>query len=83
MVRTAYSRLDMSDQTQLELLQSTKEVLNVTWDELAERAGINPRALKTYRMPLTSKDYRPMPFLARSAIQRLLNESRKNQCLKF
>jgi len=58
--------------TQKEYLNSVKAKLGVTWDELADRTNINPRALKTYRMPETSKDYRKIPTLAKDAIDRLL-----------
>jgi hypothetical protein len=44
----------------------------ITWDELAEMAGIEPRTLKTYRMPESSADYRHMPQLAKQALERLL-----------
>ena len=63
----------MSNTTQQEFLKSAKDALGVTWDELAESSGINPRALKTYRMPDTSKDYRPLPALARAAVDRLMS----------
>jgi hypothetical protein len=63
----------MSNTTQQEFLKSAKDALGVTWDELAESSGINPRALKTYRMPDTSKDYRPLPALARAAVDRLVS----------
>lgn len=51
----------------------------MTWDELATASGINPRALKTYRMPDTSKDFRPLPDLARAAVARLLDVPKKKQ----
>jgi hypothetical protein len=63
----------MPNNTQQEFLKSAKDTLGVTWDELAESAGINPRALKTYRMPDTSKDYRPLPALARAAVDRVVS----------
>lgn len=44
----------------------------VTWDGFAKLAGIDPRAFKTYRMPEESSDYRAMPTLARSAVEKLL-----------
>lgn len=69
----------MTEQTQIEFLQSAKEALSVTWDGLAEQAGINPRALKTYRMPESSKDHRAMPSLAKDAIQRLLTDAQKQR----
>jgi predicted nucleotidyltransferase len=58
-------------------LRLAKEQLGVSWDELAVANGINPRALKTYRMPDTSKDYRALPDLARSAIAPLLEDRRE------
>jgi hypothetical protein len=66
----------MSDTTQQEFLKDAKAQLGVTWDELAVASGINPRALKTYRMPDESKDYRALPDLARAAIVRLLEDRR-------
>jgi hypothetical protein len=63
----------MWNTTQQEFLKSAKDALGVTWDELAESAGINPRALKTYRMPDTSKDFRSLPALARAAVDRLVS----------
>lgn len=44
----------------------------LTWDRMAELAGIEPRAFKTYRMPAESADYREMPNPARAAIEKLL-----------
>lgn len=69
----------MRDTTQQEFLRAAKEQLGVTWDELAMASGINPRAMKTYRMPETSKDYRTFPDLARAAVVRLLEDSRKHR----
>lgn len=57
--------------TQKEYLNKVKARLGVTWDELAKQSKINPRALKTYRMPENSKDYRRMPDLAKDAIERI------------
>lgn len=67
----------MEDQSQQEYLKAAKAVLGVKWDALAEMAGINPRALKTYRMPDTSKDHRAFPDLARRAIDELLFKHQK------
>lgn len=67
----------MSNTTQQEYLKAAKDALGVTWDELAELSGINPRALKTYRMPDTSKDFRQLPALARAAIDRLVSRRKK------
>lgn len=69
----------MTEQTQLEYLQAAKEELGLMWDDLAELAGIKPRAFKTYRMPPDSKDHRGMPDLARNAIDRLLDQHRKKR----
>lgn len=62
---------------QRDLLFAAKAELDVTWDALAELSGINPRALKTYRMPHGSQNRRPMPPLAHDAIQRVLAEHRR------
>ena len=67
----------MLNTTQQEYLKAAKDALGVTWDELAELSGINPRALKTYRMPDTSQDYRQLPALARAAIDRLVSRRKK------
>lgn len=73
MVRTEYHRTrSMTEQTQQEYLQAAKAALGLEWDDFAEKAGIKPRAFKTYRMPSTSKDFRPLPPLARDAVDRLL-----------
>lgn len=70
--RRVSHRKPMSKFSQQDFLKAAKAQLGLTWDELAEASGINPRALKTYRMPITSQDYRPMPDLARAAVSRLL-----------
>lgn len=44
----------------------------LTWDRLAALSGIESRALKTYRMPESSLDYRTMPADVREAIAALL-----------
>ncbi|EPO2959862.1 hypothetical protein ACT7TO_002874 [Vibrio cholerae] len=59
---------------QKKYLNDAKKQLNMTWDELAAKTKIHPRALKTYRMPTTSKDYRTMPVLAKDAVDNLLKE---------
>jgi hypothetical protein len=46
----------------------------LTWDDLAAHVKIEPRALKAYRMPESSTDYRAMPSLARQALDSLLSE---------
>ena len=45
----------------------------ITWDRFAALARIESRALKTYRMPESSLDYRTMPADARKAIEALLD----------
>jgi aspartate carbamoyltransferase catalytic subunit len=68
------------EQAQQEFLQETKATLGLTWDELAEQAGIAPRALKNYRMPDGSQNHRSMPSLARRAVQQLLDaHAKKNR----
>jgi CO/xanthine dehydrogenase Mo-binding subunit len=59
--------------TQQAFLQAAKAALDLDWDTLAVRAGIAPRALKSYRLPATSSGYREMPRLARDAIEDLLS----------
>ena len=67
----------MAEQTQQEFLQAVKDEIGLEWDELAELAGIKPRAFKTYRMPASSKDYRGMNDLARNAVLAVLEKHRK------
>jgi hypothetical protein len=69
----------MSNPSQQDFLKAAKDQLGMTWDELATASGINPRALKTYRMPDTSKDFRPLPDLARAAVARLVNTPAKQR----
>jgi hypothetical protein len=69
----------MLNSNQQDFLKAAKDQLGMTWDELATASGINPRALKTYRMPDTSKDFRPLPDLARAAVVRLLEVATKRQ----
>lgn len=65
------------EQSQQEFLHEAKAALGLTWDELAERAGIAPRALKNYRMPEDSQNHRSMPSLARRAVLQLLDANAK------
>jgi hypothetical protein len=44
----------------------------ITWDDFAEIVGVEPRALKTYRMPADSSDYRSMPKLLVEKIEGLV-----------
>jgi aspartate carbamoyltransferase catalytic subunit len=72
----------MSEQEQAQqgFLQEAKAALGLTWDELAEQAGIAPRALKNYRLPDESQNHRSMPSLARRAVQQLLDvHAKKNR----
>ncbi len=62
---------------QQDYLRAAKDELEVRWDDLAEMAGIAPRALKTYRLPDASADHRGMPNLARRSIDQLLAEHRR------
>ena len=60
------------EEPQQEWLQAAKARLGVDWDALALRAGIKPRALKSYRLPMSSTGFRAMPDLARAAIEDLI-----------
>ncbi|MEJ8852734.1 hypothetical protein [Variovorax rhizosphaerae] len=64
----------------MEYLQAAKATLGMQWDEVAQAAGIEPRAFKNYRLPEGSKGHRNMPRLARDAIESLLkSHARKNR----
>lgn len=63
-------------QSQQDFLHEAKASLGLTWDALAVAAGIEPRALKNYRMPDESQNHRCMPRLARRAIDQLLEGRR-------
>ena len=63
--------------TAVKLKLSKLEGRDLTWDEVAGMAGIEPRALKTYRVPESSADYRAMPPVVEAAIKGLL-ERRAN-----
>jgi len=65
------------EQCQQEFLQAAKASLSLTWDELADQAGIAARALKNYRMPDESQNHRSMPSLARRAVQQLMEAHEK------
>ena len=67
----------MEEQSQQDYLRAAKAALGLEWDDFATLAGIKPRAFKTYRMPDDSKDHRPLPTLARAAIDRLLADHKK------
>ena len=57
--------------SQQKFLHAVKAELDVDWDTLALRAGIKPRALKSYRLPTSSNGFRAMPELARAAVEDL------------
>ncbi len=67
----------MSSQSQQEFLKEIKGELGVTWDELALLSSIKPRALKTYRMPEESKDFRSLNALAKNALIRVVEDQRR------
>jgi hypothetical protein len=67
-------------ESQQSFLRAAKAELGVKWEELAVAAGIEPRALKNYRMPDGSQNHRGMPKLARRAIEQLLlTHEKKNR----
>lgn len=46
----------------------------LTWDQFAAEVSVEPRAMKTYRMPADSSDYRTMPKLLVEKIESLVRE---------
>lgn len=71
---------DLAEHNQIAFLNHAKLVLSrvhkrMTWDRMAELAKIEPRALKTYRMPENSSDHRAMPICARRQIEALMEEA--------
>lgn len=65
------------DDPQKDWLSTAKRALakqhpGLTWDAFARLIGIEPRALKTYRMPAGTSGYRAMPPLVRATINKLL-----------
>jgi hypothetical protein len=65
---------------QKSFLASAKRALSgggerLTWDQFAARVGVEPRALKTYRMPATSSDFRTMPKLLVEKIESLVRDA--------
>lgn len=71
-----------TEQTQQELLRQAKELLGVTWDELAEASGIHPRALKNYRLPDDSLGHRAMGPFVRAAVQKIVDTQVKRTLRK-
>lgn len=49
----------------------------LTWDQFAALVGVESRAMKTYRMPADSSDYRKMPKLLIEKIGALVRETSK------
>lgn len=73
---------DMNEQK--DFLVSLKKALEarngkLTWDKVAALAGIEPRTLKTYRMPADSANYRQMPPVTRRLLESLLTQPVKTQ----
>jgi hypothetical protein len=67
----------MTSHSQQEFLRDAKRQLapaypKLTWDRFAALVGIEPRALKTYRMPNGSSDFRLMPKLVKAAVENLI-----------
>lgn len=72
-----------STTSQKEFLAHAKALLSnvhskLTWDRMAALAEIEPRALKTYRMPENSPDHRAMPLPVRRQIEALLEQVNSN-----
>ena len=72
-------RTNLTYKTQKEFLSALKKALEgklgkLTWDDMAARAGIEPRALKTYRLPEDSANYRSMPGVAKQALESVLSQ---------
>lgn len=66
----------VTQETQQQFLHQAKAILGVTWNELAAHAEIAPRALKTYRMPLESQDFRAMPQRVREVVAALVTRAK-------
>jgi cation transport regulator ChaB len=69
----------MAEQSQQDLLQELKEALSGTWDDVAAATKITERALKSYRLPTSSKGYRGMDNFVRKAVEDALAAVRKKQ----
>lgn len=75
-----YEGHDLAEHSQAAFLNHAKAVLSrvhkkMTWDRMAELAEIEPRALKTYRMPENSPDHRAMPKSVRRQIEALMEQA--------
>jgi hypothetical protein len=85
--RSAYHCIELLNMLVRENIDSQKSFLTaaktalarkgerLTWDQFAQRLGVEPRALKTYRVPSESSDYRTMPKLLVEKIEALLRDS--------
>jgi hypothetical protein len=73
----------MMNAQQKEFLDGAKKALEqrlgrMNWDEFAQKAGIEPRTMKSYRADPDSKhNYREMPSLVRQAIESLLQKPQR------
>jgi hypothetical protein len=66
--------MTMTERSQQDLLQDLKDALGGTWDDVAIRTQIAVRALKSYRLPSSSKGYRGMDKFVRKAVEDALSE---------
>ncbi|MDQ1816353.1 hypothetical protein RBA41_23940 [Massilia sp. CCM 9210] len=76
MVHIVYVYGAMKELSQQELLLALKNALDVTWDEVAAHTGIAPRALKSYRLPVSSTGYRGMDKFVRDVAEKALFETK-------
>jgi len=67
--------MTMTERSQQDLLQDLKVALGGTWDEVAAQTQIAARALKSYRLPASSKGYRGMDKFVRKAVEDALVEA--------
>lgn len=67
----------MNELSQQELLLALKDALGVTWDDVALRTGIAPRALKSYRLPASSSGHRGMDKFVRDAVEKAFSQVQK------
>lgn len=69
--------MTMTERSQQNLLQDLKIALGGTWDQVADQTQIAARALKSYRLPPSSKGYRGMDKFVRKAVEDALSEASK------
>lgn len=67
------------EQTQQEFLQQAKATLGVKWDEFVELTGIDERALKSYRLPASSKGHRNMNKFVKQAVIDAMSKNVKSK----